>query len=163
MATLALGAEHQSYVRRETLIGCAFNAVLSVVFAFVVFHGVERIPLWGAQGLAVDLVPTVFMITLVGNLIVTFVTRQRVRAGSVAPLAPPARSWLPRRAVPRMLLLAALTTIVIVPLSVAVLLLLGIDSMQFGNFVVFKIVYGAVVGALTAPLVIRTALADRVR
>lgn len=158
MSTLPLPAEHLRYMRRETLLGCVFNAVLSVVFAVLIFRGVEQIPLWGPQGIAVDLVPTVFMITLVGNLIVTFLTRQRVRAGAVPRLIHPTR-W-PRRALVRMLLLAVVATAVVVPLSIGVLSALGIESMPFAPFVAFKVVYGAVVGALTAPLVIRAALAD---
>lgn len=160
MTTIALTPEHRSYLRRETLTGCIFNAVLSVVFAMLIFHGMTRIPLWGEQGIALDLVPTVFMITLVGNLIVTFICRKRVREGMVAPLSTPRPSWLPRRALPRMLLLAVAATVLIVPLSVGVLLLLGVQTMDFGSFVVFKVVYGTAVGALSAPMVIRAALAD---
>ena len=161
MGAISLSPEHHRYVLRETLIGCVFNAVLSIVFALLIFRGTPRIPLQGAEGIAVDLVPTVFMITLVGNLIVTFLTRKRVRGAEVPPL--PATGWaarLPRNALLRMLLLAAVATAVIVPLSVAVLVLLGVTAMDFTPFVAFKIVYGAAVGALSAPLVIRAALSD---
>jgi len=153
-----LGLEHARHLRRETLLGCVFNGVLSVVFAVLIFRGADLIPLWGPQGVAVDLVPTVFMITLVGNLIVTLLTRQRVRSGAVPRLE--ATTRLPRRALLRMLLLAVLATLVIVPISIGALVLLGIESMRFAPFVAFKVVYGAAVGALTAPLVIRAALSD---
>lgn len=155
--------EQARYVRRETWVGCVFNAALSVVFAFLVFRGQSPIPLWGAQGLAVDLIPTVFMITLVGNLIATLITRRRVARGHVAAListspVPWHNKWLPVR----LLLWAVALTVVLVPLTVAAFWLLQVHQMDFGPFVVFKAVYGAAVGTLSAPHLLRAALADRV-
>ena len=154
---------HSRYIRNETLVGCVFNGMLSVVFAFIVFHGVASIPLRGPQGMAVDLIPTVFMITLVGNLIVTVLTRKRVAAGQVPSLAPTSRQRLPRNALLRMLLLAVLFTAVLVPLSILALWALRIASLPFWPFVGFKVVYGAAVGALSAGIVVRAALRDRDR
>lgn len=153
--------QHAAYIQRETLTGCVFNAILSVVFAFVVFRGRSPILLWGTDGLAVDLVPTVFMITLVGNVIVTLITRRRVASGQV-PAMPVLsnRFVLFRQMLPRILIAAFLMTIVLVPLSVLALWAIGIDRMDFGPFVAFKVVYGAAVGALSAPWVIRHALSD---
>ncbi|MGJ7511999.1 hypothetical protein [Variovorax sp. GT1P44] len=120
-------------------------------------------PLWGTDGMAMDLVPTVFMITLVGNLIVTLLTRKRVRDGRVPPLGPPhgPAVRLPRNALLRVLGLALLLTIVLVPLSVAALASLGLHSMPATPFIAYKLIYGMGVGALSAPLVIRAALPDR--
>lgn len=82
----------------------------------------------------------------------------RVRKLALSALDVPGR--LPRHALLRMLMLAAAATALIVPLSVAVLWALGVESMAFAPFVAFKIVYGAAVGSLTAPLVVRAALSD---
>jgi len=160
MANAPLSPIHAHYIRNETLVGCVFNGVLSVVFAFLVFYGVALIPLWGPQGMAVDLVPTVFMITLVGNLIVTVLTRKRVAAGQVPRLVQAPAQRLPQNALLRMLLLALLFTLVLVPLSAAALWALKIDPLPFWPFVGFKVVYGAIVGALSAGIVVRAALRD---
>lgn len=160
MSDASLTPIHRRYIRNETLVGCVFNGVLSVVFAFIVFQGVASIPLWGPQGMAVDLIPTVFMITLVGNLIVTVLTRKRLAAGQVPALAPASKLGLPRNALLRMLLLAVLFTAVLVPLSILALWALRIDALPFWPFVGFKVVYGAAVGALSAGIVVRAALRD---
>ncbi len=160
MADAPLSSIHARYIRNETLVGCVFNGVLSIVFAFLVFYGVELIPLWGPQGMAVDLIPTVFMITLVGNLIVTVLTRKRVAAGQVPRLEQTAHQRLPRSALLRVLLLAVLFTVVLVPLSVFALWALRMDPVPFWTFVGFKVVYGAIVGALSAGIVVRAALRD---
>lgn len=161
----ALSDTHRRYIRSETLIGCVFNAALSVVFAFLIFRGATLIPLWGAEGIAMDLVPTVFMITLIGNLIVTLLTRRRVRDGAVPPLHDSEAQGtlarrLPRNALLRVLLAAVTMTVTLVPVSIGVLALVGVEAMPFWPFVAFKIFYGAAVGALSAPTIIRAALAD---
>jgi len=160
MSDASLSSNHSRYIRQETLVGCAFNGVLSIVFAFIVFRGVASIPLWGQAGMAVDLVPTVFMITLVGNLIVTVLTRKRIASGQVPRLAPAGRQRLPRNALLRMLLLAVVFTAVLVPLSILALWAMRIESLPFWLFVGFKVVYGAAVGALSAGIVVRAALRD---
>ncbi|MDM0032387.1 hypothetical protein QTI33_09645 [Variovorax sp. J22P271] len=162
MHTDVLSTAHRRYLRTELLLGCVFNAVLSVMFAFVALQGRAAMPLWGVDGMAIDLIPTVFMITLVGNLIVTLLTRKRVRDGRVPPLEPTdgPGARLPRNALLRVLVLALLMTIVLVPLSTAVLAALGLHSMPSSPFIAYKLIYGMAVGALSAPLVIRAALAD---
>lgn len=72
----ALGAAHRRYLVVETAISIGVNAAVSAAFAWGLFRGVTRVPLRGAQGIGADLVPTVFMITLMLTLALTLVTRR---------------------------------------------------------------------------------------
>lgn len=87
MKGLSLAPEHRGNLITQTIISIVFNTIISGVFARAIFHGVEQIPPWGAQGIVVDLVPTVFMITLMLTVILTLITRGRLRKGKLpAPL-----------------------------------------------------------------------------
>ena len=118
--------------------------------------------------MAVDLIPTVFMITLVGSIIMTVATRSRVRSGKVNAIGEPWATywlirWLPRNALARALTVAMLATAVLVPISVGILAILNVTIMSFNPFVGFKVIYGVVVGMLSAPFVLLAALSDTTR
>jgi hypothetical protein len=155
-------ADHRKYVLIETAISVVFNTIFSIIFAFVAAQGADRLPLWGPTGMAVDLVPTVFMITLVTTVVVTLLTYKRLAAGKApalergqgGPLA-----WAPRNAFARGVIYGALFAAVLVPLSIGALLALGVESLPFSAFLPFKAVYGAVYAALVTPLIVRAALA----
>lgn len=161
-----LSGEHRRYIRNELLVCCVVNAMFGLAFAFLFFHDVSTIPFWGAGGIAVDLIPTVFMLTLMGNLAATYLTRSRVTNGKVSPVDPgalgPIARYLPGNALVRVLTMAIVLTILVVPISIVGLILMGVSSMQFWLFVVFKVIYGAFIGSLSAPTILRAALGDSV-
>ena len=153
---------YRVYIRRERRIGVAINLVLSLAFTALLFPDVGRVPLWGADGMALDLVPTVFMLTLMGSLAVTLVARKRLRVGAIAPLPAYQCGWA-ARALPghwalRVVLVAIVVTAAVVPLSVLVLWSCGFDSMSYPQYLGFKAAYGPVVGALSTGVVVRSAL-----
>jgi hypothetical protein len=153
---------YRFYIRRERLIGVVINLVLSLAFTALLFSNVRHVPLWGAGGIAFDLVPTVLMLTLMGNLAMTVTTRKRVRDGVIAPM--PARLCgraaraLPGNGVLRVALVALAVTVAVVPVSVLVLWLSGLDAMSYQQYLGFKAVYGPAVGALSTGIVIKAAL-----
>ena len=155
----------QHYIQRETLLGCAINAAIALFFAALLFHNAPTIPLWGTKGIAVDLIPTVFMLTLFGSLAISLLTRQRLRQGHI--IAPGARpsSWIAALAslpLPaRTVIVAVLMTLALVPATCLALMTLAVDAMAFWPFVAFKMVYAASVGALSAPWVLKAALTVR--
>lgn len=150
------------YIQRETLLGCAINAAIALFFAALLFHDAAIIPLWGTKGIAIDLIPTVFMLTLFGSLAISLLTRQRVRLGRVA--APQARpsSWIVALAslplAARTFIVAVLMTVVLVPATCLALMTLAVDTLAFWPFVAFKMVYAALVGAVSAPWILKAAL-----
>lgn len=147
------------YIVRETLVGIILNIVVSAIFVWLMFHGLPRIGLWGMEGLAFDLVPTTFMITLMTTIALTFITRGRMRAGVVAPMrsiGPALHGFPPLRG----LILGLLFTIALVPPIIGVLAFLWRRDWSYGEVMGFKIVYGASLGAVVTPVVLRLALAD---
>jgi len=154
----AVPAAHRRYLKVETTIAVAINAVISALFAWGLFRGAAAVPLWGAAGIGLDLVPTVFMITLMMTIALTLITRKRMRAGAIDPLrgidAPAWLAWLPHNVLLRALALALPLTAILVPASVSVLAAAGASSMGFATFVGFKILYGAAVGALVTPIIV---------
>lgn len=156
---------HKRYIRNEMLLGCIINALIACAFTFLLFRDMPKIDLWGADGIALDLFITIFMLTLFANLAIMLITRKRVREGSMPRLCDDDASRIlgcrvPGNAFLRALSAAVLMTVIVGPLSVVALVLLGVSSMPFWPFVAFKMVYGALVGSLSAPALLRTALAD---
>lgn len=163
--TIRLVPEHRNNLRIETVLSVVFNTIISGAFAWGMFHGEDIVPLWGSRGIAVDLVPTVFMITLVLTIVLTKITRRRLRRGKLP--APswnrtdlPLVGWLPENVLLRALALAAVLTLVLVPLSVLILAQLGVEQMGFGVFFVFKLAYGALFALIVTPAILLRALAD---
>ncbi|MFS2027215.1 hypothetical protein [Massilia sp. CT11-137] len=153
---------HRFYIRRERLIAVVINLVLSLAFTALLFSNVQHVPLWGVGGIAFDLVPTVFMLTLMGNLAMTVTTRRRLRDGAIAPMPARLCGWvacaLPRNGVLRVALVASVVTVAVVPVSVLVLWLSGLDSMSYQQYLGFKALYGPAVGALSTGIIIKAAL-----
>lgn len=152
------------YVRNETAISIVANVVVSALFAWLIFHDQDRIPLWGARGMAFDLVPTTFMITLMSTFAITLVTRARARQGLTPALSPTSTRWsmpwLPRNVIARALLLAILATLILVPLGIGAFLVLGIESSTFVPLLVFKMIFGAALALLVSPIIVLRALLD---
>lgn len=147
----------QRILATEAAISIVPNALVSALFVWLVFGGQTRVPLWGVHGLAFDLVPTTFMLTLMTTFALTLIVRARRRrglAGADGTLP------LPRRLPLRAVALALLLCLVFVPASV-LLLWLGWDGdWSYGRVMAFKIAYGAGVGLVATPLAVLAALRD---
>ncbi len=163
--SIQLVPELNKNLRVETAISIVANTVVSGMFAWGIFHGVAVIPLWGAQGIAVDLIPTVFMITLALTIALTLITRARIRKGKL-----PRPTWgridlglsrlLPDNILLRAFTFAAAMTVILVPLSVLLLVTAGVSEMSFKVFFVFKLIYGAIYAVVVTPPVLLRAFAD---
>lgn len=152
---------HGRYIARETGVGVAINTVISVIFALLAARGRLTVPLWSESGMALDFVPQTFMISFMTALVVTLMTRKRLKRGELPPL--PAEdagllARMPQNAFTRAILIASLLTMVMVPLCVGILSLLRVTSLSFHTFIVMKAVYGAVLALLAAPPILRAAL-----
>lgn len=152
-------AVHRKYIRIETGIAIVLNAIVGALFVWILFGGKTQIGLWGDAGLAFDLLPTVFMITLMSTVALTILTRKRLRGGAVPPLTDRGPR-LPRFVLLRALLLAAVATIAIVPLSVLALSLVWTAPWSFGAVLIFKIIYSAALGLIVTPVIVTAALRD---
>jgi hypothetical protein len=149
-------------VLRETSISTIPNAVVSAGFVWLIFGSTAKIPLWGMDGLAFDLVPTTFMLTLMTTIALTLLMRKRLRDGAlVRPDAGGRPLHLPRNPVLRGLVLGLGLLLIFVPVSVAALSAIWQGDWTFAQVLTFKIVYGVIVGWVATPLVVLAALREQ--
>lgn len=150
-------------VLRETLISTVPNAVISAGFVWLVFSGQSRVPLWGMKGLAFDLVPTTFMLTLMTTIGMTLLFRLRRSRGTLPVVEEEAPLPLPHNAVLRGVMLGAALLLLFVPASVLVLAAVWQDDWPFTKVLGFKVVYGVAVGYAATPLAVLAVLREQPR
>ena len=117
-------------IARETAVSVAINSALNLGFTWLAFGGADEARVWGAGGLLFDLVPTCFMIGLMGSVVPSLINRRHLSPRTTI-----------RFILLRGLLLALLSALVLVP-SVA-LLLRGTDSLFFTTILWLKLPLGA--------------------
>lgn len=148
----------QRILATEAAISVVPNALVSALFVWLLFRGQNAIPLWGMQGVAFDLVPTTFMLTLMTTIALTLIVRARRRKGLAAAEPGPLR--LPHNVVLRGIVLALLLCLMFVPISILLLNLAWDGDWSYDRMMVFKIIYGIAVGLVATPLVVLAALRD---
>ena len=159
-----MSPRHRRYLLLDQGIGAGIiNLVLNAPIAWLLFRGMEVVPLWGQQSIAGDTIGTAFVLPFLTALIASTVVRSQVRSGYVPAAALSATSAL--RLLPRSLAargaVLGLIAIVLTGLPTAVALdVAGVGEMAFGDFVMFKAAFAAVLGALVTPIIARAALAD---
>ena len=116
---------------RETAISVLINCVMTAAFYFLVFHGVEPVPIWGLGNFAFDFAPQTFM----------------------KPDGP-TRTQIARRA----FLFALIAVAVGILASSALLWVSGLDLMPFRAGMIIKLVYGASLAAIVTPTFLRSQL-----
>lgn len=161
MPALSASDPARGILLRETLISTVPNAVVSAGFVWLIFAGQERIPLWGMAGLAFDLVPTTFMLTLMTTIALTLIFRKRRRDGALPPGGAPLAVPVPRNPVLRGVAFGLALLLLFVPLSVALLAAIWQGDWSFERVLAFKIAYGVLVGWAATPLVVIAALRER--
>jgi hypothetical protein len=147
---------HRRFLILEEGVGSVIvNLILNGLIAYLMFRGAESVPLWGQQSIAGDTIGTTFFLPLITCLIVTRLAGGQVRAGRFAPLTgtPLGLQWMPRRALWRGVVLGLICVVLVAPPAIAALTLLGVTQQGFWNFVVFKAVFAAALGAVVTPLI----------
>ena len=154
-----MGSEHIRFLLLEQGVGAAvFNFFLNGLIAWVMFRGLETVPLWGQQGIAGDTIGTCFFLPFFTALIVTALVRRRVRAGGVAPLgwtreSHPPLGWLPVGTGRRGLVLGTICAILIGPVTLWLLVHAGVVELPFWTFVGFKASFSAVLAFIVTPII----------
>ncbi len=152
-------SHHLRFLVLEQGIGSAvINFLLNGAIAWLLFRGLEQVPLWGQQSIAGDTIGTCFFLPFITTLIVTPLARGRVRTGSLTALPwtrdthAPLR-WLPPGTVKRGLVLGIATAVLIGPLSVALLQWANVQELSFWRFVWFKAAFAAVLALIVTPII----------
>jgi hypothetical protein len=174
MATVEGGAQrltpaHRRFLIRDALLIAAFvNAALSALIAWLFTLSEEEIPqaavpLVEGPSVVVDTVATCFVLPFLTTLAITTVIWKELREAHLTrlPLAP--GSWaqrLPDTRLRRASVIGLLCLLVFGPISLALLLLFDYGDISTGEFVLFKALFGIVLGALVTPFIAMVAFGD---
>jgi hypothetical protein len=143
----SLSASQQRYVLNEMMISAGVNAALSLAFALLVFGQSETVPIWGVGGLVFDSVPQSFMVLFMGTLVPSLVMRKRIATGRLPDLGL-LQIPRPRHLMLRASLSAFAGTAVAASIHTAVLPAVSSSIVPFTAMLIYKIIYGAVLGAM---------------
>jgi hypothetical protein len=162
-------AEHRKWLLLNAIaIAAVINGGLSALIAWGSAANEEEIPLWAVPfvegpSLAVDTIGTFFILPFLTTLIITTVVWHEVREGRLAPLSRRTAgllSRLPRTRVRRGAYFGAICTLVMAPPAVLVLVVRDPGDVSVGDFVLFKAIFGIVLGAIVTPPIALAAMTD---
>jgi hypothetical protein len=164
---MSIGPEHRQAVRTETVVSIAINSLVPA--AIIWFLDVPPpLTLFGEHAILGSLLPAAGLATLLMTLVLTNIVRVRVRKGSLPALNWPkaergALAWIPGNLILRAIALALLALVLLVPSGLVVVALIGVLPLTKVGFLIFNLIYGAIVGLVMARFVVLPALADPVR
>ncbi len=148
-------------VRAETAVSIAINALIPAGIIWLVgIPGPDG--LGGTTGLVQGMVKASGLATLLMTLVLTAILRARLKRGSLprtSEVEGPGR-FLPARLLPRSIVLAMVAIVLLVPAGTLAALALGILPLSRVGLLIFNLLFGALVGLVMAPPLIRRALAD---
>jgi hypothetical protein len=164
--------EHRRWVfLNAVLIAAIVNAALNALIAWGSAANEDEIPLWAAPlvegpSTITDTVGTFFILPLLTTLVITTLIWHELREGRLAPL--PRRSAGPLARLPptrlrRGVYFGAICTAVLAPPAVLVLVLLDFGDISVGDFVLYKAIFGVVLGAIVTPPIALAAMTDAAR
>lgn len=157
------GPDLRKFLAVELAMSALCNGAINVGMAHLAFGGRSAVPLFGADGVAFDLVLTTFLTGLMMTLLLTPVLRRRVQRGSAPSLprasVPGLLASLPRNTLLRGAAIGTIGLFAVVPAMVVGLFLLDVHAFTFSSVVIFKAGFGAMVGVAMTPAVIYPAIA----
>jgi hypothetical protein len=149
----------RKYLAIETAASGLVNGILNLAAAYAIFHSRNRIPATGPGSLLRDSVGETFIVTLLSVLIPSLIARQRRRAGTL-----PTSGARQPRATGNLYIRAIVTGLVFTCVCVAcnalLLPLMFPNGVSFANVLLFKTLYGAVVGSMATLLAVRKVLSE---
>jgi hypothetical protein len=164
-----LTIEHRRWLFvNAILIAALVNAALNALIAWGSAAGEDQIPLWAAPlvegpSTITDTVGTFFILPFLTTLAITTVTWHELREGRLSQVrsdfSKRFRS-LPERRLRRGAYFGALCVILFAPAAVLLLLALDYSDIGVGEFVLFKAIFGVVLGLVVTPVIAVAALHD---
>ncbi len=150
--------DHKTYIRRETMVSVAINCVLSALFFWVVFRGVDPVPTWGMGNWVFDFLPQSFMIALMSTLVPGAMAGKAIRAGRIKADGP--ANWLPGNLPARALVMALVSATFGAGLIAAIVQGIGVEQLSATTALVLKIIYGTILAGIVTPYGLLRALAQ---
>jgi hypothetical protein len=166
-----LSAEHRRWLFLNAVLITAFiNAALNALIAWGSAAGEDEIPLWaaplvGGPSTITDTVGTFFILPLVTTLLITTVIWHERDTGRLERLVLADGSdtffrRLPRTRFRRGLYFGALCTLILAPAAVIVLAAIDFGDISVGDFVLYKTIFGIVLGLIVTPVIGIAAITD---
>jgi hypothetical protein len=166
-----VSAEHKRWLLiNAVLIAAVVNGALSALIAWGTAASEDEIPLWAiplVEGPSViaDTVGTFFILPFLTTLIITSVVWHELREGGLEPLhleRTPGSflARLPERRARRGAYFGLLSVVIFAPVAVVIVIALDYGDISVGEFVLFKAIFGIVLGLVVTPPIAIAALAD---
>ena len=164
-----LTAAHRRFLVRDAFLVAAFvNAVLNALFAWFFTLGEDEIalaaaPLVGGPSVLVDSVATCFVLPFLTTLAITTVVWKELREGHLTRLlrAPGSLAErLPPTRLRRATWIGVLCLLAIGPVVAAGVLLFDYGDVPVGQFVLYKAIFGVLLGAIVTPPIAMIAFGD---
>ena len=147
------------YLAVETTMSGLCNAILNFASAYGLFHRHSHIPATGPGSLLRDSIGETFFVTFLSVLIPSLIARQRRRAGTL-----PLRKAMPAARAGNLYLRSFLAGLIVTAACVAAnaVLLPRIfpDGVSLHNILLFKTVYGTIVGSIATFFALRRSLRE---
>ena len=153
-------ASVSAYITRETIIGAVINALFSLLFVVVIFAGQSSEPMLGNNGLLFDSIPQGLAIGLLGSFFPSFLTRKRIKTGSLNCHAQQAQSMLPQHPFLRALIFAGLGALLTLLAFALLHFAAGFNEFTFYQAMILKVLWGALLGGSVAQVALRLAIRD---
>jgi hypothetical protein len=136
----------ESYIRSAGLGAAVPNMVINPAIAWLTNRRMEAVPLIGSGSVVMDTAITCVLMTLIVALFTASATRRGIETGHVIGSAGLPRSWgllsrLPQQGWALGLTLGVGFACTVAPLTFGLFSLLGVASLPFAGFAVFKAVY----------------------
>jgi hypothetical protein len=174
MATAEGGAQqrltpaHRRFLIRDALLIAALvNAALNALIAWLFTLSEDEVPqaavpLVEGPSVVVDVVATCFVLPFLTTLAITSVVWNELREGHLTRLPREPGSWaeLPHTRLRRAGVIGLLCMFVFGPISAGLVLLFDYGDISTGEFVLFKALFGIVLGALVTPFIAMAAFGD---
>ena len=135
------------------------NGILNCAAGWLIFHGRGRIAVSGPAGLVRDSIGETFLVAALSYMAAALISRHRRRSGTL----PRVSSMHTRTAGNVYLwsfLVGVLFTCVLVPLNALILRRIFPSGLSTGSVVLFKTLFGAVLGAFVTWIAISRALKE---
>ena len=160
---------HRRFLLRDAfLIAAVANAALNALFAWLFTLNEDEIhlakaPLVGGPSVLVDTVATCFVLPFLTTLAITTIVWKEMREGHLSRIPRIPGSFaerLPKTRLRRATWVGLICLVLFGPLSAAGVLLFDYGDIPVGEFVIYKAIFGIVLGSIVTPPIAMVAFGD---
>ncbi len=167
----AMPSRHWRYLFwNAVIIAAIINFVLNGAIAWLSVRNLDAVPRWAVPlvdkpSTVIDTFGTIFLLPLFTCLVLTTLARRDVRKGRLPALGWTRRSHsflnrLPSATLRRGLLLGALCTVILAPLTVLAIFALDVGEITVRQFVLYRALFALALGAIVTPVIALWAIAE---